>query len=248
MAHAMPSSYLHYKLQHTARHHNNRTTLRQTATQVIFIFVLRLPICTIFRIHICITNSNAAANCSTLQYIATIATRCNSLQLTATRCNTLQHAATRCNTLQHMPYAQLRCESLIHMWRVSFRCAIQLARGRSGTPHSVTHYNTLQHTATHCDTLQHTTSHCITLQQTWHIIFAAAIYEGVHGACWMIARVVYTACACQIEGVSKRFYHHRVRDSFLKYHYALIDCTGRKHCQCISKRGCAQTILLTSSS
>ena len=129
MAHAMPSSYLHYKLQHTARHHNNRTTLRQTATQVIFIFVLRLPICTIFRIHICITNSNAAAKTQHTATHCNNCNNCNTLQLTATHCNTLQHAATRCNTLQHMPYAQLRCESLIHMWCVSFRCAIQLARG-----------------------------------------------------------------------------------------------------------------------
>ena len=68
-----------------------------------------------------------AANCSTLQYIAT-------LQHTTPHCNILQHTATHCSLGGNAVRGAARV----------FNC--------NTLQHTPTHCNTLQHTATHCNT------------------------------------------------------------------------------------------------
>jgi len=107
----------------------------------------------------------------------TIATYCNTLQLTATHFNllqhmiatvveeinmlcrhcTLQHSATLLQiTATHMQLTATPCNKCLPVWWRRFMCCVV-----------ATCCNTLQHTATHCNTLQHTATHCSTCLPVW---------------------------------------------------------------------------------
>jgi len=77
----------------------------------------------------------------------------------ATYCNTLQLTATHFNLLQHMIATVV--EEINMLCR---HCALQ--HTATLLQITATHCNTLQHTATHCNTLQHTATHSNTLQHS----------------------------------------------------------------------------------
>jgi len=141
-------------LQHTATHYN---TLQHTATHCNALHPL------VHTTGLCACQ-HTATRCNTLQHNTlathlqhtcnTLATHCNTLQLTATHCNTLQHTATHCNTLLH---------AATHLQHTATRTVLH-QRWRSTRP-LFPYGNSPQRTATHCNTPQHTATHRNTLDQ-----------------------------------------------------------------------------------